>query len=97
MTGKTPLITNERLFDAKDITSILMQACGPWTEQNGKWKQCDWLEPIDTPEQGIKNAMENFNTTYFEIYYSDLVNPAYYNQLVEAGFKIQELADSLDK
>lgn len=96
MTGQNPQVSNELLFDVKDSTSILMQACGAWSEQDTKWIQCDWIEPVDTPEKGLNHAMDNFNTTYFEIYKVDLENPEYTEQFEDAAIRVEELAEDLN-
>lgn len=95
-TGQNPKKNNQALNGLKDVTSIMMQACGSWITQDTVWEQCGWLSPQDTPEHGFNQAMENYNTTYFEVYRSDLNNPDYYEQFDEAASKIRELGDILN-
>lgn len=95
LTGVSPLLDNKNLSGVKDITSIMMQACGSWVSQD-YWAHCQWATPMDSPELGINNAMESYSTTYYEIYKEDLQNPDFYNQFEDAAFNVQALADSLE-
>lgn len=80
LTGIQPIAEGslgELLIDVQDQTGIMMQACGSWTEQNGFFSQCTWIEPVDTPDDGFSHAVNTLGATYFEIYSADLDNPAY--------------------
>ena len=59
---------------------VMMQACGPWIEQDtGNW-DCKWVEPLDTPQMGAELAMGEYRTLYFEFYPEDLESAAYSSQ-----------------
>ena len=70
------------LLDIKDRTGIMLQACGAWTQQDGIWEKCNWIEPLDQPEDGFTNGLLH-GATYYEIYATDLENPAYDSQFEE--------------
>lgn len=83
LTGKVPEFGSQgfRLMnEVSEVTGLMYQACGAWTEQDGAWAQCNWVEPLDTPDGGINHGFANVGATYFEIYPVDLQNEAYFSQ-----------------
>lgn len=97
-TGLSPVVANSTTLNAvKDETSIMMQACGSWTGQTALvWAQCNWFKPVDSPELGFNNAITNFNSTYFELYQDDLLNPNYTSQFEAADSWIKDLYSVLN-
>ncbi|WP_020563785.1 fibronectin type III domain-containing protein [Methylosarcina fibrata] len=81
LTGMAPTLNSPLatiVSDVKNETSIMYQACGEWKNQSA-WSWCYWANN-DSPDAGFSFAYNNFNTTYFEIYQTDLMNDAYASQ-----------------
>ena len=77
LSGSAPGTTSplgKLLYEVKDSTAIMFQACGEWSAQSA-WSWCHFLQN-DDPSKGFAEA-DLFNADYTEIYEKDLLNASY--------------------